>query len=153
MENERRSAFSDGQMNNWSQNLIHRCRDCMICQSCRRTPRPQDFHASSRTCRSCAAPIHCSRCETPKDPTEFDAGEVFKHLKNCKTNMICKACIDEGLRWTGCVDSVPRQKPITTKIYYIYIHNNPSRFSPVKLGGGMARSVTGYIYIYMTLSG
>ena len=53
------------------------------------------------------------------------------------------------LRWTGCVDSIPRQKPVTTKIDYIYIHNNPSRFSPVKLGGGMARSVTGYIYIYM----
>ena len=53
------------------------------------------------------------------------------------------------LRWTGCVDSVPRQKPVTTKIYYIYIHNNPSRFSLVKLGGGMARSVTGYIYIYI----
>ena len=91
-----KEAFSDAQIHNWSQNLVHRCEECMVCQSCKRTETTQAFDGSSKICGRCAAPIQCGRCNEKKETKEFPADDVVNHINGSTKQMMCTACSDQG---------------------------------------------------------
>ncbi len=123
------SHFPATMLHNWQRNAnVLRCRQCHICNMCKKVHASRHFSHGSQTCIDCEV-FACAACKEDKTATRYGT-QALKDHRHRGDRLVCDACRGRGCtpkdpKLYSCTSSFHEGGPLgQQKFDYTQLHNH-----------------------------